>query len=82
MEHPICLTCAYFRPGQPADRGHCQRRSIDASTQRWPSVYPDEWCGEHSEFAEYLEARFQQRLRQIEAALLTPPWEPLPQAKA
>lgn len=57
-EPPKCETCAYW---QPANRklGSCQIRSphIVEVDDGWPIVKATEWCGEHSEFSDYLAAR-------------------------
>ena len=44
----ICQTCRWFEPeprkGTADDLGEC-RQSTPTSSDGWPKVYPNDWCG-------------------------------------
>ncbi len=48
-EKPKCATCAYWEKS-----GECRRRKPAFGVNEFPPIGPDEWCGEHSEFGEWL----------------------------
>lgn len=64
MEQPTCVTCPHWSgdPEATSNQGHCLLNPPqvvvidDEARSLWPRVYPDEWCGQHPDFAEWLKA--------------------------
>ncbi len=67
MNRPTCETCVYWSEYQikSAKEGGCYRRSpvafgpnstgMDEVTANWAITEPHYWCGEHSDFDEWIE---------------------------
>jgi hypothetical protein len=58
MTRPTCETCLFFSGNK--SYGTCRRHApavfagANAGTiTSWPSISPDDWCAEHSEWADY-----------------------------
>jgi hypothetical protein len=66
MKRPTCSTCAYWLR-TPNEFGECRRltpqpgfrpslgKSLTAADDRWPRTRPDDWCGEHHKFEDWIE---------------------------
>lgn len=49
-ETKTCETCVYYEPRKEAQYGtvgKCHRNPPIDRDGNWPSVYNDDWCGEH-----------------------------------
>jgi len=66
-ERPMCKTCPYWFEGveyiEESLEGYCQRpppivldRPVPIGTHScWPNSMEDDWCGEHPDFAEWID---------------------------
>ncbi len=61
MNRPTCKTCLYWcEYEEDTDFGQCRRYPPalydDEALQDFPETVDDKWCGEHSDFPEYIAA--------------------------
>jgi hypothetical protein len=67
MNRPTCETCPYWE-SLDCNLGYCRRRAPrpysdlmseheERFAAEWPSSTPDDWCGEHPDFPEWIESQ-------------------------
>jgi hypothetical protein len=61
MTRPTCETCLFFSGGSAS--GTCHRRAPVVHPIGFPYVTQDDWCAEHSEWADYEEKAVNEALQ-------------------